>query len=136
MLDPTFVSNLQQIKQALYQTTVFGPSLNSENAQDNAILNEFLQGLNQLYEMSLRAQEGKPLVEERLRGFPATLQPSIQELLEWIRVYFQKNTPRTRIPYTHYLSRTLRIYPFVHQPIENGSSAQNTDQEEDAMNYL
>lgn len=140
--DPAFVSNLYQIKQSLYKTYVFGPSLNSEKAQDNAVLNDYLQGLNRLYDLSLRAQKGNAISEDRMKGFPSDIQPSIRAVLEWIRAYFQKNAPVKTIPYTHYIERALRIYPFVQQPMqEDGAGGQQQPQQsfnedDDARNYL
>ena len=136
-LDPSFVRNVTDTKYKLYQTIVFQPELDSNTSQDNAILNKYLQQLNHLHQLSIRAQEGVPVkrLERHLAAFPMELQEPIRALLEWIRAYFQANRPIKTTPYSHYLESSFRTYPFMHRPSLRANNANDVVME-DPMNTL
>lgn len=135
-LDSEFVNKINHIKYNLYQTTVFGPSLNTTHSQDNVILNTYLGQLNALHDLSQQAQKGKlsVMTTTMLEPFPSELRGEIEGILQWLSQYFQKNGPSKTIPYTHYLESTLRVYPFVQHPNLTYMDVEMTDAM-DEMDY-
>lgn len=112
-LDPEFCRRIQTMKWKIYQMTVLSPEENTSEAQNNNLIERYLQQLESLYQLLEKAQRGGS-VERELISFPHELRSENHSIAEWIRTYVKQNGPADTIPYQDYLTTTLRIYPFVH----------------------
>lgn len=120
-IDSDFSNNVQQIKWKIYQNIVFKPQLETREAQDNKLLNEYVNCVRQLYVYTLEAQNGNNN-KINLNKFPNEVRDDISKLLNWISDFFRKNQPYQTIPYSDYLSNSFKVYPFVHKKTFDGES--------------
>ncbi len=112
-VDPEFCRRIQNMKWRLYEKTVLGPETETDNAQNNELIQIYVNLLEQLYRFLERAQNGG-IAERDLLSFPADIRSENLSVATWVKNYFKKNGPADTLPYRDYLTTTLRVYPFVH----------------------
>ena len=112
-IDIEFRNKVLHIKKQLYNTIVFGPKLQSKRAQSLEVLQDYLISLNNLYLLALHIQKGYPVDIVEINTFPKEIRPIINDLLQWISVYFQKNQIPDTIPYTDYIRKNLHDYQYI-----------------------
>jgi len=126
-LDPEFCKRIQNMKWRLYQIIILSPELDTPNAQNNELIQMYVNQLEDLYRFLENAQRGG-VVEKDLIKFPSELRSENLSVAEWIKNYFRQNGPADTLPYRDYLITTLRVYPFVHHTSMIGK--QSIDNEE------
>lgn len=112
-MDQGFVNNVVQVKHSLYENTVLSPELGTNDAQDDKVLQDYLNQLNRVYVMSIQAQNGKTFSKESLRMFPKETQDVLYQTLTWIADFFGRNQLSKTIPYADYLRKSFHDYQFV-----------------------
>jgi|LauGreDrversion4_2_1035121.scaffolds.fasta_scaffold11122_5 hypothetical protein len=112
-MDPEFCRRIQNMKWKLYESIVLGPETETDNAQNNQLIQIYVNTLEKLYRFLERAQHGG-VVERDLLSFPAEMRSENLSVANWVKNYFKKNGPIDTIPYSDYLNTTLRVYPFIH----------------------
>jgi hypothetical protein len=112
-LDPEFCKRIQNMKWRLYQIIILSPELDTPNAQNNELIQMYVNQLEDLYRFLDNAQR-VGVVEKDLIKFPSELRSENLSMAEWIKKYFKQNGPADTLPYRDYLNTTLRVYPFVH----------------------
>jgi hypothetical protein len=112
-IDIDFRNKVLHVKKQLYNTIVFGPKLKSKGAQSLEVLQDYLISLNNLYLLALHIQKGYPVDIVEINTFPKEIRPIINDLLQWISVYFQKNQIPDTIPYTDYIRKNLHDYQYI-----------------------
>lgn len=112
-INDTFRNNVLKVKHSLYENIVLSPELGTVNAQDNQVLQHYLNKLNKVYIMSLRAENGKIITEEELLIFPKESREVIRSTLDWINDFFKKNHISVTIPYSDYIRKSFHDYQFV-----------------------
>ncbi len=110
-LSEDFIKSILDIKNKLYNNIVLSPNLGTPNAQDTRILQTYLDRVNDVYILSINAQNGK-LQNMNLDKFPENVRELIQKTLESISAIFSKNTVADTIPYRHFIDMNLHYYPF------------------------
>ena len=85
-----FKKKVRSAKRSLYQNIVLAPQLRTKNAQNNNILNIYLNKLNALYVMAINAQSGR-FVESELSTFPSQSQAPIKDMIHIIITFFNFN---------------------------------------------
>jgi hypothetical protein len=111
-IDNQFLESIEKVKHSLYDNTVLSPSLGSSDAQSKKVLQEYLNKLNDVYLLSLEAQNNK-ISDDRLRVFPEKTREAIKQTLEWITDYFSKNRIPDTIPYAAHIQNSFHTYPFI-----------------------
>jgi hypothetical protein len=112
-LNKEFRDNVLNVKHSLYDHIVLSPDLGTTGAQDNGVLKDYLDKLNTVYIMSIKAQNGKSIPEEALSVFPESSREAIHVTLRWITDFFNKNHISATIPYSDYIRKSLHDYQFV-----------------------
>jgi hypothetical protein len=113
-INEEFVNNIVKIKNNLYDNIVLGPEEGTPEAQSRKLLQDYLNKVNEVYILSLNAQKGIILDNEQyLNKFPVSMRESIKLMLHWIANYFKKNRVSDTIPYTDYIYKSFKEYPFV-----------------------
>lgn len=111
-IDEDFRKRLLKAKHRLYHAIIFAPSLGTKEAHDNRLLQVYLRKLNAFYVLAVRAQDA-PIEDTQLLIFPKSTRPIIKEVLDWITVYFQKNSIPHTIPYEQCIKANLHTYQFM-----------------------
>lgn len=113
-INEEFMNNIVKIKNNLYDNIVLGPEEGTSEAQSRSVLQNYLNRINDIYILSLNAQKGNVLdTPEYLNKFPASTRDSIKFVLHWIADYFKKNQVSDTIPYSDYIYKSFKEYPFV-----------------------
>lgn len=112
-LDNNFVNNILGVKHSLYDNIVLAPELGTEKAQSKEVLQEYLNRLNDVYVMSLKAQNGNKFGEQEINMFPEESREAVVQTLNWITDYFSKNRVPDTIPYADYIRKSLHDYQFI-----------------------
>lgn len=112
-LNDDFVNNILGVKHSLYDNIVLAPQLGTEKAQSKDVLQEYLNRLNDVYVMSVKAQSGNRVNGEQVNVFPEGSRQAIIQTLDWITDYFSKNRIPDTIPYSDYIRKSLHDYQFV-----------------------
>lgn len=110
-IDENFKKNIVNLKRTLYENTVLSPELGTSEAQTTEVLNEYLNHVNNVYNLSINAQNGK--INNNLNKFPKETRELISNLLIWIADYFKKNEVVDTIPYVSFIYKSFKEYPFV-----------------------
>jgi len=111
-IDKEFAKNVLDIKHKLYDETVLSPDMEEDRAQNNELLNDYLNHVNKVYVLAVVSQNGKKNARN-LDEFPKGTQEAIQRTLDWLETFFSKNQVSDTIPYTHYIRNQFHVYPFV-----------------------
>ena len=109
----TLENNLIKIKKILYDRIIFRPSLETEEAQDIALTQTYLNKVNQLYLYALHAKNAGDMQEINLRTFPKKSREKIQTMLEQIAKYDRDHNSDTTA-YSYKIEHHLHQYPFLH----------------------
>jgi hypothetical protein len=112
-VDNNFKDNLLKVKHSLYDNIVLAPELGTSKAQSNEVLQEYLNRLNDVYILSINAQNGQNISQEKLNIFPENSRHAIKSSLDWIVDYFRKNRIPDTIPYSDYIRKSFHDYQFV-----------------------
>jgi hypothetical protein len=107
-----FKKKVRMAKRSLYQNIVLAPQLGTKNAQNNQILNQYLNKLNSLYVMAINAQRGR-FVEVELSSFPPPTQEAIKDMIHDIIKLFKENNVPDTVPYNDYIRKMLHEYQFL-----------------------
>jgi hypothetical protein len=111
-IDENFKNNVVNIKHELYENTVLSPELNTDEAQSINQFEKYLENINNVYILSINAQNGE-IDKNKLNQFPKETRQLISNLLIWIADYFKKNQVADTIPYERYIQKSFKEYPFV-----------------------
>lgn len=111
-IDEDFRKRLLKAKHRLYHTIMFAPALGTKEAHDNQLLQDYLYHLNAFYVVAVRAQD-EPIEDTQLLIFPKSTRSIIKEVLDWITIYFQKNSIPYTIPYEQCIKANLHTYQFM-----------------------
>ena len=109
-IDPTFKNLLLQTKKTLYKNIVLSPPLNTKKAQDNKLLISYLQKLIFLRKLCLHVQYHtitKKELNRIIANYPNETHHMIKMLVQWLRIFFNKNNMATIIPVKDYLENKL-----------------------------
>lgn len=112
-LNPEFRENVLKVKHSLYNNIVLSPDLGTKGAQDNNVLQDYLEKLNKVYIMSISSENGKKITDEALLIFPEETRNLIRTTLDWIFDFFQKNHISLTVPYSDHIRKSFHDYQFV-----------------------
>jgi|UniRef100_A0A6C0BFS4 hypothetical protein len=105
-----------EVKRTLYNSIIFGPDLQSEEAQSNKLLLKYLKKMMKLYEICEIIENDTVTEEEiqkQLMTFPMKTRNIISQLINWITIFFRKNQYVDTIPYIDYLDIHFRKHPLL-----------------------
>ena len=112
-LNPEFRENVLKVKHSLYNNIVLSPNLGTDGAQDNKVLQDYLEKLNKVYIMSITSENGKKIPDEALLIFPEETRKLIRSTLDWILDFFNKNHISLTVPYSEHIRKSFHDYQFV-----------------------
>ena len=112
-IDKQFKDNVLQVKHSLYENIVLAPTLETPAAQDNMVLDHYVDQVNKVYLLSLNAQKRLKIKDASLNEFPAASRDIIRQTLQWITNFFANNTIAKTVPYEDFIHSRLHVYPFV-----------------------
>jgi hypothetical protein len=108
-----FIDHILNIKHKLYDAIVLSPKLETPEAQNPEVLQEYLNKLNTVYVMAVNVQNGQNVqIDKKIQEFPPESQESIRNAMKWIRDYFRSNMPPDTIPYSDFIRKSLNEYQF------------------------
>jgi uncharacterized membrane protein YheB (UPF0754 family) len=110
-IDENFKKNVLNLKHEIYENTVLSPDLGTEEAQNNKVLEDYLENINNVYILCRNAQKGK--ISNNLNQFPKETRELINNLLIWIADYSKNNQVVDTIPYVDYIQKSFKEHPFV-----------------------
>jgi hypothetical protein len=112
-ISPEFREAILDAKNVLYQTIINGPNVGTPEAQDNKVLKKYMDSLNNLYILSINAENGiKVINDKNLSKFPKDARNKVQVALEYITTYFQKLSVVDKIPYDNHIRNSFKTYQF------------------------
>lgn len=112
-IDKEFKDNVLQMKHSLYENIVLAPTLETAAAQDNTVLDDYMNKVNKVYLLSLNAQKRLKVKDTSLSEFPTASRDIIRQTLQWIENFFANNTIAKTVPYEDFIHSRLHVYPFV-----------------------
>jgi hypothetical protein len=114
-INEDFTNIILNVKHNLYDNIVLSPKLGSNDAQNNKVLEKYLKNVNDVYILSLDAENGRELndIDNKLKKFPKESREIIKQLLIWIKDFFSKNQIPDTIPYSDYIRKSFHDYQFV-----------------------
>lgn len=118
-VDPHFSQCVHSIKWKLYQAIVLGPELNTPEAQQNELLQTYVNQLERLYRMFEKALRGS-ISDADTRPFPSSLRHEILSCAMGLKERIKPSASAHAadlIPYQDQLKQILRMYPFVHRTV-------------------
>lgn len=107
-----FVDNILKIKHSLYDDIILSPRLGTKEAQDNNLIQKYLEQLNKVYILTINAKKG--IIDDKsLTRYSPKTRELIKNTLVWISNYFKHNNIMDIIPYEDYLHKMFREYQFI-----------------------
>ena len=114
-LNEDFVNYIKKVKTSLYDNTILSAKLGTSDAQDDTLRDEYLNHVNKVYLLAIRAQKDNNTHNNNnklIDTFPEEAKEAIKNVLKWIEDYFSKNQPFDTIPYESYITQQLHVYPY------------------------
>lgn len=103
-----------QIKKELYNSIIFTPKLNTKEAQNPALIQIFLNKLNELYILMHGITNGNYIKDKKIISmFPINTHSIIEETLNAIIMFFKQNQIDVTIPLSDFIERHLKETPFI-----------------------
>lgn len=105
-----------KVKRQLYKSIIYGPDLQSKEAQNNALIIIYSTKLRDIYvicEEILNQTNTEEKLQEKIMKFPPETRDAISKLIHYIDKFFRTNQLVETIPYIDYLHVHFRIYPFL-----------------------
>jgi hypothetical protein len=113
-IDDEFREKILDAKRSLNTNIINGPELGTRESQDVKLVNDYIKALNNLYILSLNAQKGINVINDRnLSVFPPETKEKIELALRYITDYFKKLSIVDKIPYEHYIRQSFKENQFL-----------------------
>jgi hypothetical protein len=113
-----------KVKLQLYDSVIYEPDLESNEAQNTALVEKYRMYLIKLLKLCkiLPYQTNtEEELQEKIMDFPSDTKDSISDLLHFIITFFQSNQYVDTVPYPDYFEAEFRIYPFVRKPTKKNN---------------
>lgn len=109
-----FRNAIINVKKSLNDNIIRGPELETRQAQDLNILNDYIKSLNNLYILSIDAQNGINILNnQNVDLFPPESKDKVKIALEYIMNIFKNKSVVDMIPYENYLWNSFKENQFV-----------------------
>lgn len=107
-----FRNAIMNAKRSLNDNIISGPELETREAQDLNVLNDYIKSLNNLYILSLNAQKGI-FNDKDLKLFPQESQDAVKIAIYSIIDVFKNKSIADTIPYKNYIWYSFKENQFV-----------------------
>ena len=111
-VDENFKKSVSNLKHTIYEATVLSPDLGTEEAQNNRVLEDYINVLNNVNNLSKQAQKGK-INKNELNQFPKEIQEPINNLLTSITDHSKNNSPADTITRIDHIQNSFKVHPFI-----------------------
>jgi hypothetical protein len=111
-VDEDCINTILHTKHRVYEDIVLSPDADTEEAQDDSLLEKYINCIHNIYVLAIISQNGKKN-SHRLDDFPKGVRSDIETLLNSIEAIFSKNRIPDTIPYIDYIRNHLHVYPFI-----------------------
>jgi len=109
-----FRNAILNAKKSLNNNIIDGPELETRDAQDLNVLNDYIKSLNNLYILSVDAQKGVNVINNRnLDLFPNESKNEIKIALQHIMNIFKNKSVVDIIPYENYIWNSFKENQFI-----------------------
>ena len=109
-----FRDAILSVKESLNDTIINGPELETRNAQNVNILNDYIKSINNLYILSLDAEKGINVINTKnLELFPYECRDKVKLALQHIMDCFKKESIVDKIPYENYIWNSFKENQFA-----------------------
>lgn len=114
-INPVFKNAILAVKLSLYSNIILAPQLGTRSAHSLDLINNYLNCLDKLYNLSIQSQNGVNAINsDNLKEFPSKSKEKVIDALNAITDCFKKNTNvADRIPYEDFILNSLKKYQFV-----------------------
>jgi hypothetical protein len=140
-IDNTFKGMIMDTKRRIYAETIFSGIPETEESQNMQLMESYLKKLNKVYNILKNAENNNKNIND-LSEFNEETRRHINNLTEWVYMYFKNNSIPDTIPYSDYIKLTLHIYPYVQNNnfeevddyVENNMDISNNDNNDNNEN--
>lgn len=109
-----FRNAILNVKKSLNDNIISGPELETREAQDLNILNDYIKSLNNLYILSIDAQNGINILNSKnIDLFPPESKDEVKIALEYIMNAFKNKSVVDMIPYENYIWNSFKENQFI-----------------------
>lgn len=116
-LSPEFCRKIYKCKKTLYNDIIFSTkNIESNEAQDNTLLQKYINALNYLYNTSMNAITNNTTIMPDIgKGYSDNSTRRLNDTAQFMNVFFRNNKTYNKLLYTDYLTNKLIVFPFIHR---------------------
>jgi len=116
-LSPEFCRKIYKCKETLYNDIIFSTkNIESNEAQDNTLLQKYINALNYLYNTSMDAITNNTTTMPDIgKGYSVNSTRTLKDTTQYMNSFFINNKTYNKLLYTDYLTNKLIVFPFIHR---------------------
>ena len=116
-ITPEFCRKIYKCKKVLYNDIIFSSkNIDSNEAQNNALLQQYINALNYLYSTTMDAiTNNNNTIPDIGKGYSANSVRTLKDTVQFMNSFFINNTNYNKLLYTDYLTNKLIVFPFIHR---------------------
>ena len=116
-LSPEFCRKIYKCKKTLYNDIIFSTkNIESNEAQDNTLLQKYINALNYLYNTSMDVITNNTTTMPDIgKGYSVNSTRTLKDTTQYMNSFFINNKTYNKLLYTDYLTNKLIVFPFIHR---------------------
>lgn len=116
-LSPEFCRKIYKCKKTLYNDIIFSTkNIESNEAQNNTLLQKYINALNYLYNTSMNAiTNNNNTMPDIGKGYSVNTTRTLNDTAQFMNAFFINNKTYNKLLYTDYLTNKLIVFPFIHR---------------------
>ena len=115
-LSPEFCRKIYKCKKTLYNDIIFSTkNIESNEAQDNTLLQKYINALNYLYNTTMDAiTNNNNTIPDIGKEYSDNSTHTLKDTTRYMNSFFKNNKTYNKLLYTDYLTNKLIVFPFIH----------------------
>ena len=116
-LSPEFCRKIYKCKKSLYNDIIFSTkNIESNEAQNNTLLQKYINALNYLYNSTMDAiTNNNTTMPDIGKGYSVNSTRTLKDTAQYMNSFFINNKTYNKLLYTDYLTNKLIVFPFIHR---------------------
>lgn len=116
-LSPEFCRKIYKCKETLYNDIIFSTkNIESNEAQDNTLLQKYINALNYLYNTTMDVITNKTTTMPDIgKEYSDNSMRTLKDTTRYMNSFFINNKSYNKLLYTDYLTNKLIVFPFIHR---------------------
>ena len=116
-LSPEFCRKIYKCKKSLYNDIIFSTkNIESNEAQNNTLLQKYINALNYLYNSTMDAiTNNNNTMSDIGKGYSVNSTRTLKDTAQYMNSFFINNKTYNKLLYTDYLTNKLIVFPFIHR---------------------